>query len=730
MATQTITVSTTTELNQALSNATGGETILLAAGSYGKLVLKGTQYASDVTIKSADSSAMASFSEAYVTSASNITFDTIMFDYTYSSGDPSYASKFQVQNSSNITFTDSVFDGDFASGTGTSADGTGFGKGLVIRGSTNVEVINTEFHSWWKALGAGSSSNITMTGNNIHTIRSDGISLGEVQNVLIENNYIHDFGGAAGSGDHRDMIQIQRSGGTGSSDIIIRNNVLDMGAGDYTQGIWAGRDKASYSDPTNWNYNITIENNILYNAHANGIALHQTDGLNILNNTVIAVPDPYQTGGVTIPKIIISPDSLNVAVTGNVAPTIVGDQGQADWTLQNNALVATGSYDSTFTYNATGMVDGYNQYSVITGSLVDSLNAGSSLVDNYPYDYNSWVGSSSTVVSGSGSNTTGTGSTDTGGTDTGSTDTSGTDTSDAGTGSTDTSGTDAGSTDTSDANAGGTDTSGTDTGSTDTSDANAGGTDTSGTDTGSTDTSDANVGGTDTSGTDTGSTDTSDANAGGTDTSGTDTGSTQSPMVFDDFVLDIAGLPGNDQAKLRDDATVVDTASGPAILFDGQQDRVELGRLHQFEESEQIAFTVEFTRAEADGSAQRLVWNKGHFGLTLRGDGLKVQVNNNDNETHKGFWVDDLGLNDTDTHQITMMVDQVTDRLQVLVDGQLVLEETNTDFDFVGSDNGREWGWNIGLRNRDVDGLVSGFAIDDDVQFVDTSAGLVDDFLV
>ncbi|WP_320178743.1 right-handed parallel beta-helix repeat-containing protein [Roseovarius pacificus] len=675
MATQTITVSTTTELNQALSNATGGETILLAAGSYGKLVLKGTQYASDVTIKSADSSAMASFSEAYVTSASNITFDTIMFDYTYSSGDSSYTSKFRVENSSNITFTDSVFDGDFASGTGTSADGTGFGKGLVIRGSTNVEVINTEFHSWWKALGASMSNDITMIGNNIHTIRSDGISLGEVQNVLIENNYIHDFGGAAGSGDHRDMIQIQRSGGTGSSDIIIRNNILDMGAGDYTQGIWAGRDKASYSDPTNWNYNITIENNILYNAHANGIALHQTDGLNILNNTVIAVPDPYQTGGVTIPKIIISPDSLNVAVTGNVAPTIVGDQGQADWTLQNNALVATGSYDSTFTYNATGMVDGYNQYSVITGSLVDSLNAGSSLVDNYPYDYNSWVGSSSTVVSGSGSNTTGTGSTDTGGTDTGSTDTSGTDT-------------------------------------------------------GSTDTSDANAGGADTSGTDTGSTDTNDANAGGTDTSGTDTGSTQSPMVFDDFVLDIAGLPENGQAKLRDDATVVDTASGPAILFDGQQDRVELGRLHQFEESEQIAFTVEFTRAEADGSAQRLVWNKGHVGLTLVGDGLKAHVKNNDGKFYEGFAVDDLGLNDTDTHQITLMVDQVTDQLQVLVDGQLVLNETNTDFDFVGSNGGTEWGWNIGLRNRDVDGLVSGFAIDDDVQFVDTSAGLVDDFLV
>ena len=75
----------------------------------------------------------------------------------------------------------------------------------------------------------------------MHTIRSDGINLGRVQNVLLEHNYIHDFGGLAGSKDHRDMIQIQRSSGDGSSNITIRDNVMDMGAGDYTQGIWRRR---------------------------------------------------------------------------------------------------------------------------------------------------------------------------------------------------------------------------------------------------------------------------------------------------------------------------------------------------------------------------------------------------------------------------------------------------------------------------------------------------------
>ncbi|MGJ5620612.1 right-handed parallel beta-helix repeat-containing protein, partial [Sulfitobacter sp. MF3-043] len=449
MAVQTITVANAAELNQALASATGGETILLAAGNYGKLSLS-QQFASNVTIKSADPNAMASFSEAYINQASNITFDTIEFDYTYSSGQRESASEFRVVDSSNITFTDSIFDGDFASGTGTSADGTGFGRGLVIQGSTNVDVINTEFHSWWKAIGVSTSTDVNLIGNNIHTIRSDGINLGRVDNVLIENNYIHDFGGSAGSGDHRDMIQIMRASGDGSSNITIRDNVLDMGAGDYTQGIWAGGDKADWSDPTDWHYNITIEGNTLYNAHTNGIALHMTDGVTISDNTLIAVPRAI-TGGITIPKIIVSSGSQNVTIDHNVTSSIVGYNGQADWNVHDNALVqntnpsGAGYYDNQFIYYATTQADGYNQYGVIPGSTVDLLNAGSSLVDGYPFSYDAWVGSSSTVVTGSGGGTTTTtgtgGSTATSGTG-GSTDTSGT------SGSTDTSGT-SGSTDTS-----------------------------------------------------------------------------------------------------------------------------------------------------------------------------------------------------------------------------------------------------------------------------------------
>ncbi|WP_170763204.1 right-handed parallel beta-helix repeat-containing protein [Ruegeria lacuscaerulensis] len=663
----TITVTSAAELNQALSQATGGETILLAAGDYGKLSLKGTQFASEVTIKSADPNNQASFSEMYLTNTSNITFDEVVFDYTYSSGDTATTNKFLITGSNNITIDNSVFDGDLSSG-------TGLGKGLVIRSSDNIDVINTEFHSWWKALGAAKSSDINFSGNNIHTIRSDGISLGEVQNVLIENNYIHDFGGAAGSKDHRDMIQVQRSNGTGSSDIIIRNNVLDMGDGDYTQGIWFGGDKATFKDPTNWHYNVVIENNIIYNAHANGLAVHMTQGLDITNNTLIAVPSG-QTGGVAIPKILVTGGSKDVTIEQNITPAIVSPTvlaSDANWTVQDNAIIQPKNYDAHFIFHATAANDGHNQYGVIPGSTADLLDAGSSLSDAFPFDYYSWVGSSnSTVVNpgGSGSGNTGT------------------------------------TTPVPTAPSGGTTTPTTPVDDT---------TGSTGTNTGTTTPAPTAPSG----GTTTPTTPVDDT-TGSTGTSGA-TGS-QSPMVFDDFVLDIAGLSGR---ALKDDAHVVDTATGPVVHLDGHKDQVKLGRMKQFEDSDQLAFTVEFARDEADGAAQRLIWNKGHVGLTLVDDGLKVHVKNNDGKFHEGFLVKDLGLNDTEAHEITLMVDEVADRLQVLVDDEVVLDRTDIDLDFTG---GREWGWDIGFsRGRYADGDLSGFAIDDEVQFVDTLGSSVD----
>ncbi|WP_420587362.1 right-handed parallel beta-helix repeat-containing protein [Ruegeria sp.] len=677
----TIIVTSKAELDQALSQAQGGETILLQAGDYGRLNIN-TQYASNVTIKSADPNAPAEISELRVNGASNVTFEDVTFDYTFN-GEPQSYRPFQIQNSSNITIKNSTFDGDLASGVSSTADGYGTGYGLYIRGSSSVTVDNNEFYNWRIGIASGISQDVAITGNNIHSIRADGIFIDANKGILIEGNYLHDFNRSLNSGDHADFIQFSKINGP-SSDITIRENVIDMGSGDYAQAIFLGNAGTDPNDPNLFYTNVLIEDNMIYNAHTHGISLGSAQDVNISNNTVLAVPG-LLTGGVSIPAIRVGGTSQNVTIDHNVTSDIIGYSGQSSWNLTGNVYVQNTNpsgpnyYGDLFIFHATGAQDGYNQFGVQPGSIIDTTGAGSDLAYQFPLSYDSWVGTSTTGSTGSNTSTT---------------------SPDTGTTNPDTSGT-APSTDTTN-----TDTSGTDT-----------------TDTGSSSSS-PDTGGTDTTttspDTDTGSVSplpsTTNPDS-GDDTSGT-TAEQPETMVFDDFVLDIAGLPGNDQASLKGDTFVADTGSGPALQFDGKDDYVNIGKLPEFGDSGQIAFTVEYSRDEADGSSQRLVWNHTKVGLTITGDGLIAHVGSDDVKFHKGFASGDIGLNDTESHTITVLVDEDADRLQVLVDGEVVIDETSVDFDFSG---GRDRAWTLGTAwGRDVDGEITAFAIDDDVQFVDT----------
>ncbi|MGR3762374.1 right-handed parallel beta-helix repeat-containing protein (plasmid) [Roseobacteraceae bacterium NS-SX3] len=426
----TISVSSAAELDQALASATGGETILLAAGNYGGLTLR-KQFSSEVTIKAADPAAMATLSSLNLNGASNVTFDGIKFDYVYQNGDYHHTRPFQVLNSSDIAIKNALFDGDL------DPNGVGFGLGLNVNGSQNVTIADTEFTKWWKGAFLMNSDGVALTGNEVHTIRADGLVFDNTDNVLVEGNYMHDFGALAGANDHRDMIQFQRATGSGSSNIVVRDNVFDMGAGDYTQTIFMGTSGKNASDPNVRNYNVTIENNLIYNGHYHGITLNGLDGVTIRNNSVLHVDDKNLTGGVEVPHINIDGSAKNVTIEQNVVAGINGYSGQSDWSVQDNAIVqatkpgAANHYDNVFTYHATAAADGYNQFGVKTGSIVDTLNAGSSLTANYPAPYSDWVGTGGGTVptplpgggtgGNGGSDTGNTGGSDTGGSDTGNT---------------------------------------------------------------------------------------------------------------------------------------------------------------------------------------------------------------------------------------------------------------------------------------------------------------------
>ena len=199
-------VSTTTALYHALANAKGGETIQLAAGDYGKLALTGTSgfkvsFPSNVTITSADPLHPARFSGLTLNAVSNLTLDGVVCDYVFKPGDPLYTAPFSVTGGHDVTIKNSSFDGDVARNMSAEDNGFGTGVGLSVINTRNTTIEGNEISSFYRGVTVWGSSGITVRGNDLHDIRSDGMDFAQVHGAIIEGNHIHDFRTAPQSAD-------------------------------------------------------------------------------------------------------------------------------------------------------------------------------------------------------------------------------------------------------------------------------------------------------------------------------------------------------------------------------------------------------------------------------------------------------------------------------------------------------------------------------------------------
>jgi parallel beta-helix repeat protein len=389
----TITVSTLAQLYQALANATGGETIQLAGGDYGKLALStyssfDVDFPSNVTITSADPLNPARFSGLSLTSVSNLTIDGVVCDYTFKPGDPLYTAPFKVYGSHDVVIRNSTFDGDLASGLSAADDGYAAGIGLSISKSTGITVEGNDISSFYRGITVFDSTGIDIAGNDLHEMRSDGMNFSQVADVTIEANHIHDFHTAGGSGDHPDMIQFWTAGTTKpSTDIVIRGNVLDLGEGTWTQSIFMGNELVSQglAGPEMFYQNVTIDGNVIVNGQSHGITLGQTNGLVIQQNSVLHSDGSNPDGAdnsVEIPAINVSAASTNVSITGNVTSAINGWTTQPTWTVSQNAFVqdqnpgAPGYYGDVFISSSLTAQDGVHSFLARPGGMIDLLSAG------------------------------------------------------------------------------------------------------------------------------------------------------------------------------------------------------------------------------------------------------------------------------------------------------------------------------------------------------------------
>ncbi len=389
----TITVSTLNGLYSALAKATGGETILLAPGDYGKLSLGSRSgfditFPSNVTIASADPNKPAVFSQMDLSGAANLTLDGLTFDYTFKPGDAIYTRPFAVNASDNITIRNSTFDGDVASGVSAVDNGYGFAVGLSVRGSTGIKVEDNEIFNFHRGMTVSESGNLTIVGNDIHSIRSDGMDFAEVKNVLIAENTIHDFRGSLASTDHRDMIQFWTNGtDSPSENIIIRGNTLDIGTGTATQSIFMRNDLVDrgLAGTEMFYRNVLIEENVIVNAHAHGITVGETAGLVIRNNSVLHNDGRNADGAdqaVEIPQITVSRDATGVIIANNATGGLNGWSGQAGWQVRDNAFVqdqnyqAPGYYGNIFISTSLQTTGGIHDFRAVEGGMLDRLGAG------------------------------------------------------------------------------------------------------------------------------------------------------------------------------------------------------------------------------------------------------------------------------------------------------------------------------------------------------------------
>jgi hypothetical protein len=332
------------DLGAALASASAGSVLELAGGDYGAFDVRRVSGAvgQPITVRSADPAKPARFSEMDLREVNHVILDGLLFDYTYSPADKSNIRTFQVFASRDLTIRNSSFEGDLAPSDGPEEEAYPTGFGLAITSSAEIKVEHNAIYNFYRGLIVSDSVDVDILNNDLYAIRMDGMNFAQVERVLIESNVIHDFKRAVDSADHADMIQFWTTQTERpSTDITIRNNVLNSGLGWYTQSIFMRNEEVDRGRAGREMFykNVTIEGNVIINAHRHGITVGETEGLTIRQNTILhnARSDGKRLNyNLWIPKVGVSQRSRDVSIQNNVVLGVLGYQDQPDWIVENN----------------------------------------------------------------------------------------------------------------------------------------------------------------------------------------------------------------------------------------------------------------------------------------------------------------------------------------------------------------------------------------------------------
>lgn len=326
-----ITATTSSELNAAIKvlSATTGGTVYVD-GSGGPYILNAKYLGDDgqnVLIKPLNDDEPPHVQEVNVVNSSNLTITGMHIDSEdILATRTAWTYDVNVINSSNISFVGNDMQGratEFKSET----NGADWGqKGAILRDSENITFNHNTIEGYKDGIVYLEVKGLDISGNDISGIQGDGMRGGGIQDATITNNYLHDFYGTTQTLNHSDMIQIWGTSiDTVTQNVEISGNILDAGNGAATQGILILNEQFTR---TGYYSNISIHDNVIHNALAQGIGVDHVLGLEVYDNTVLwnqnattLTRDGADPVG-TFPRLILR-DSPDAYVAGNIVGTSV-----------------------------------------------------------------------------------------------------------------------------------------------------------------------------------------------------------------------------------------------------------------------------------------------------------------------------------------------------------------------------------------------------------------------
>lgn len=338
----TTAVSTSAQVQTALTAAKPGDIIQLGGASYGALNLSKRQ---GLTIIAA-AGAHPQFDSIALVNCQDIHFGAgITVALPYVDGSTTTNSQaVRVYASKGISFDGMTVRGPIvpdgaknAAAAGatvlpSSGNAVGYptGTGIWIgQGSSDVAVTNSDISQAMRAIVLSAVSDITVRGNDIHGIRAGEIGGNVIANVLVAENHLFDATSWNwGKGDHADYIHLWTKAANQTADttgVVIRDNFMDQGTGVAILGIYLDTNSEPYGFA-----GPVIEGNVIRLNNTQAMRLENSTSVTNTGNQLFAA-DPPPADDRDQPRITMV-GKYSGATSGNRAsaitwvPTIATDK--------------------------------------------------------------------------------------------------------------------------------------------------------------------------------------------------------------------------------------------------------------------------------------------------------------------------------------------------------------------------------------------------------------------